>query len=116
MLKLGQKLKNKVGDEFHVGGICGEVVFLIDEKNDHTQGMYTEKELQHYGFTWEEEKWMPKMCETYYAADECGKVNDYEWGNDDVDKDYADHSLLGIHPTEALAKQSYEDAKKKLGK
>jgi len=114
MLKLNQKVF-RGREEFHVGGICGEIVFLVNWDGE-SQTYYTERELETLGYTWEEEKWDPKIGEKYWCVSDDGTVVKWTWENDSADKAFRDKSLLGIFPTKEAAEKALQEAKIKLGR
>lgn len=106
MLKQGQKLKYKEdGEEFHIGGVCGEVYFIVTDLRDIAFGPRTESEiLKRYDLV--EEKWEPEVGERYWFLNDRGEVDYSYWDYDNVDIFRRDN--LGIYRTKEEVPTSYQ--------
>jgi len=121
-LKQGDLIKDSVGDECRVLGVCGDVVHVSYSNdhysNDHNAHNYTktEEQLKASGYTWDTPAWEPKLNEKYWyiyiygtpiSASAC-------WENDDFDN--ARKNFLGIYETKELCEAALLEIRRKLGK
>lgn len=118
MLKQGTKLVKKIegfaeeyhkGEEYHIGGICGEVYFIISEKTGICTSTRTEKEILEY-FTIIEEKWEPEDGGKYWYIDSSGDICATWWQKNKHDLFRRDY--LGIYQTKEGAQTALENMKK----
>ena len=109
MLKQGTKLVHKNnGEKYHIGGVCGEIYFLVNSIGNATTS-FTEKELLET-FTIIEEKWKPKDGGRYWLVDTSGKPVYSYWYEDEIDLFRRDY--LGIYQTKEEAQTARENMKK----
>lgn len=105
MLKQGQKLKHKGdGEKCHIGGVCGEVYFVVTDLCDISFSPRTEREiLKQYDLI--EEKWEPEGGEEYWFLDDGGRIDNEFWDGGNVDIFRRDN--LGIYRTKEEVPTSY---------
>lgn len=105
MLKQGTKLQSRAnGTYYHIGGVCGEIYFVIDSK-DEAYCPLTESEVRKH-FDIIEEKWEPKMGESYYILGDMGTKIVCTWRDDGSDHFRRDN--LGIYRTREEVPTSYK--------
>lgn len=106
MLKQGQKLKDKVnGEELHVGGVCGEVYFLVRDVSDIAVSTKTKSEiLSRYDLI--EKKWEPEFEDKYWFFNDHGEVDYSYWDGSKADIFRRDN--LGIYRTKEEVPTSYQ--------
>ena len=109
MLKQGQKLKDKEdGEKCHIGGVSGEVYFLVRDLRDIAVSTQTESEiLSRYDLV--EEKWEPEKGERYWFFGDFGGVDYSYWDGGKIDIFRRDN--LGIYRTKEEVPTSYQSKK-----
>lgn len=109
MLKQGTKLVHKNnGEKYHIGGVCGEIYFLVNSIGNATTS-FTEKEILET-FTIVEEKWEPKYGDMYFFINDYGNKSESCWSGDK--RDIFRRDYLGIYQTKEEAQTARENMKK----
>ena len=105
MLKQGQKLKRRLDEvECHIGGVCGEVYFIVTDLLDIAVSAQTKSEiLKQYELI--EEKWEPEVGERYWFLNDFGGVDCSYWR--DREGDIFRRDNLGIYRTKEEVPTSY---------
>jgi hypothetical protein len=116
MLKTGQIIENKDGEEVKVLGVCGEAVLVSYANSPEAGGLfYTEQGLIDDGYTLPKEEWEPIEGITYWFIDNRGRIDTEIWDSDIIYNQEV-KSFLGVYKSEADAKKALEEIKAKLGK
>ena len=89
----------------HIGGVCGEVYFIVTDLLDIAVNPYTESEiLKQYDLV--EKKWEPEDGERYWFFGDYGEVDYSYWYGGKVDIFRRDN--LGIYRTKEEVPTSYQ--------
>lgn len=93
------------GEECHIGGVCGEVYFVVRDLLDFALGSRTESEiLKQYDLV--KEKWEPEFEDKYWFFGDHGGVDYSYWDGGKVDIFRRDN--LGIYRTKEEVPTSYQ--------